>query len=140
MPRATSGITVANRLAELERVSHIVEAFGLRHALPAKMVFEIKLALDEVLTNVIEYAYDDAGNHEIGVRLAIADDVLSVEVEDDGRPFNPMDVPAADVTQAVEDRPVGGLGVHLVRQVMSGLEYRRERGKNILVMTKRIGA
>ena len=140
MPRAATAIAVANQLAELQRVSHIVEEFGARHGVPAPAVFEISLALDEILTNVIAYAYDDHQDHVIAVRLAIADDGLTVEVEDDGRPFNPLEVPAADVTQPVENRPVGGLGVHLVRRVMSGLEYRRERGKNILVMTKRFGA
>ena len=140
MRRAATGISVKNRLAELERVSHIVEEFGARHGVPAKAVFEINLALDEILTNVISYAYDDGQDHTIAVRLALADDALTVEVEDDGRPFNPLDLPPADVTQPVEDRRVGGLGVHLVRQVMSGLEYCRQQGKNILVMTKDVGA
>lgn len=140
MSGTAAGIRVANRLTELERVSHIVEELGVRHGMPARTVFEISLALDEVLTNIITYAYDDRDDHEIAVRLAVADDVLTVEVEDDGRPFNPLDVPTPDVTQPVEDRPVGGLGVHLVRRVMSGLEYRRERDKNILVMRKRFGS
>jgi serine phosphatase RsbU (regulator of sigma subunit)/anti-sigma regulatory factor (Ser/Thr protein kinase) len=137
---AATGITLTNRLTELERVSHLVEEFGARHGLPAKIVFETNLALEEILTNVIAYAYDDGQDHEIAVRLALADDELTVEVEDDGRPFNPLDLPAADVTLAVEDRPIGGLGVHLVRHVMSGLEYCRQQGKNILVLKKHVGA
>jgi serine/threonine-protein kinase RsbW len=139
VPDAAIDIIVTNRLTELERVSRIVEELGGRHGVPAQVVFEINLALDEILTNVIEYGYDDGGGHQIGVRLKLTDNVVTVEVEDDGRPFNPLEVPAADITQPVEDRPIGGLGVHLVRRVMSRLAYRRENGKNVLVMEKWIG-
>jgi len=135
--RTATALTVANQLGELERVSSTVEALGLRHGVPAKMRFEIRLALDEVLTNVIEYAFVDAGEHAIEVRLAVADNLVTVEIEDDGRPFNPLEVPRPDLARPVEERPIGGLGVHLVRQVMNGLAYRRERGKNILTLTKR---
>ena len=138
-PPTATAITVANRLSELERVSGHVETFGGGHGVPAKTLFEIRLALDEVLTNVIEYGYVDTHDHDIEVRLAITDNVVAIEVEDDARPFNPLALPPPDVTQAVEERPIGGLGVHLVRQVMSGLAYRRERGKNILIMEKRFG-
>lgn len=137
-PCAATVITVKNQLSELERVSHIVEQFGERHGLPAQMVFEINLGLDEILTNVISYAYADGHAHEIVVRLVMTAEALTLEVEDDGRPFNPLDVPAADVTQTVEHRPIGGLGVHLVRKVMSELAYRRQHDKNVLVMKKRM--
>ncbi len=131
-------ITLKNQLSELERVSRLVEAFGERQGLPAKLTFELNLALDEILTNVISYAYDDDRAHDIRVRLSLAGSELAVEVEDDGRAFDPLAVPAPKVDAPAEERPVGGLGIHLVRKLMDGLEYRRRQDKNLLLMTKSV--
>ena len=131
-------ITVRNHLSELERVGTVVEQFAAAHAIPARVAFEINLALDEVLTNIISYGYDDGGEHAIHVSLSADAGQLVVTVEDDGRAFNPLDAPAPDVDQSVEARPIGGLGIHLVRKVMDGLEYARRQGKNHLVMKKAI--
>ena len=131
-----TAITVTNNLAELERVGDAIEEFGQRNGLPAKAVFEVKLAVDEVVTNVISYGYADGGDHQIAVRLSVDAGEIAIEVEDDGRPFNPLAVAPADVDQPVEDRQIGGLGIHLVRKLMDGLDYRREGNKNLLVMRK----
>ena len=130
--------TLTNRLAEIERVSHLVEAFGKQHALPARVVFDLNLALDEVLTNIISYGYDDGVEHTITVRLALADDAVHVEVEDDGRPFNPLELVEPDLTGPVEDRTIGGLGLCLVRKLMTGLAYARQEGKNVFGMSRTI--
>jgi len=129
-------VTLKNHLTEIERVSHIVEAFGEKHGLPPRLIFEVNLALDEVLTNVISYAHDDGAEHDIAVRLSLAERVLRVEVEDDGRPFNPLEVAEPDISRPPEDRPIGGLGLRLVRKLMTGLAYRRQQGKNVFVMRK----
>lgn len=92
--------------------------------------------MDEVITNVISYAYDDAQDHDIVTRLSIDNGTLVVEVEDEGRAFNPLDVPEVDLERSAGDRPVGGLGIHVVRTVMDTLDYRREHGRNILRMRK----
>jgi serine/threonine-protein kinase RsbW len=96
------------------------------------------LALDEVVTNVIMHGYRDAGRHEILVRLELGIETLTVQVEDDGRPFNPMDVPPPDLELGIEDRPIGGLGIHFVRSVMTSVDYRRAGGHNVLTMLKQI--
>jgi len=61
-----------------------------------------------------------------------------VEVEDDGRQFNPLELPEPDLEKKLEERPIGGLGIHLVRNLMDELEYRRTHNKNILIMKKKI--
>ena len=129
-------ITLKNRLAELERVAAAVVQFSERQRLSTKTTFDVSLALDEVLTNVIRYAYEGGGDHDIVVRLVRDDAELTVETEDDGRAFNPLEIRAADVVSPLAERPIGGLGMHLVRSVMDGLEYARRNGKNILRMTK----
>ncbi len=131
-------VTLKNLLSELERVSGIVRAFGERNALPATAVFEVNLALDEVLTNIMAYGYDDGRPHDIVVRLSIGPGALVVEAEDDGRPFNPLEAAAPRLDQPLAERAVGGLGLHLVRSVMDGLEYRRHGERNVLVMKKSI--
>jgi serine/threonine-protein kinase RsbW len=137
---ATLRIRVKNALSELGRVSRLVERFGAAHGLTARVVFETTLALDEVLTNVISYGYDDSDTHDIRIGLSCADGQLVIAVEDDGRPFNPLHAPAPALDGPLETRPVGGVGIHLVRQVMDHLEYTRRAGRNSLVMTKRTGA
>lgn len=134
----TLEVTLHNRLSELERVSEVVASFGETHRLPGKVVHAVTLCLDEVVTNVIAYAYDDEAEHRITLRLSLRAGEVAAEVEDDGKPFNPLDAPAPDLTQSLEDRPIGGLGVHFVRQLMDRVEYRREQGKNLLVMKKTI--
>ena len=99
----------------------------------------MNLALDEVVTNVIRYAHDDDGRqHQIVVRLALEQDVLTAQVEDEGRAFNPVEAPAPDIGASIDERPIGGLGIHLVRSVMNSVEYRREDGRNVLTMKKKL--
>jgi len=131
-------LRVKNQLAELDRMSSVVQDLTTRYALPEKTGFEVTLALDEVLTNIISYAYADDAEHEILVQLSLDDSELRIQVEDDGQPFDPLGLPPPDLDLSVDHRPIGGLGVHLVRRVMDGLEYRRESGRNILVMVKRL--
>ncbi len=134
----TLEVRLHNRLSELERVGEAVESFGEAHRLPGKVVQALALCVDEVVTNVISYAYDDQADHQITLRLSLGTGELAAEVEDDGKPFNPLDAPPPDLTQSLEDRPIGGLGVHFLRTLMDGVEYRREQGKNLLVMKKKL--
>jgi sigma-B regulation protein RsbU (phosphoserine phosphatase) len=133
-------ITLENRAPELQRLASELERFAKNHRIPDPDVHALSLALDEVVTNTIAYGYDDQRAHEIRLRLTLSNGRLSAEVEDDGRPFNPLTAPQPDLSSAVEDRPVGGLGIHLVRSLMEQVDYRRESGKNHLVMSKRLSA
>jgi len=134
--RAPTTITLMNRLAELERVAAVLAAFAQRERLATEVAFDLALAVDEVLTNVIRYAYAGAGERAITVRLVRDDAELTVEIEDDGRPFDPRTIAAPDVSSPAAERAVGGLGMHLVRAVMDRVEYRRDHDKNVLRMTK----
>jgi len=129
---------LVNRSSELQRLASELEQFAQNHRIPEPDIHAFSLSLDELVTNTIAYGYDDQGPHEIRVRLTLANGRLSAEVEDDGRPFNPLTAPQPDLTSAVEDRPVGGLGIHLVRSLMDHVDYRRESGKNHLMMRKQL--
>jgi anti-sigma regulatory factor (Ser/Thr protein kinase) len=131
--------TVKNRLSELERAGRLLAEFGARHHVPVETTFACDLALGEVLANVISYAYDDGREHEIEVRLSVTGGQVVLEVEDDGRPFDPLAVPPPRLDAPLAERPVGGLGLHLVRSVMDGVEHHRRHGRNLLVLRKAMG-
>ena len=131
-------IVLTNRPEEKPHLFRALEAFAAEHRLPAKVLQVADLALEEHVTNVLKYAYADTALHEIRVRLSCDGGALYVEVEDDGRAFNPLEGPPVDTSIPLEQRPIGGLGIHLMRRFMDELDYRREGSRNILRMTKRL--
>jgi anti-sigma regulatory factor (Ser/Thr protein kinase) len=138
MSGAALTVTIANRLSEIDRLIGEIEAFAARLELPERLVQQTVLALDELVTNLVSYGYEAGDPGHVEVRLAVEDDHLTAEIIDDARPFDPLGVPAPDVTRPVEERPVGGLGIHLVRSLMDSARYERRPGHNRLVLTKRI--
>ncbi|MGH7929760.1 MAG: ATP-binding protein, partial [Candidatus Binatia bacterium] len=131
-------IKLTNQLSELERFSQTLTKFGQRHGLAPRVVHDLNLALEEILTNIVSYGYTDNREHEIKVRLSAQPGEVRAEVEDDGQPFNPLEAPEPDTAQSLEERTIGGLGIHLARKLMDGLEYRRRAGKNLLLMKKNL--
>ncbi len=131
-------IRLKNNLTELERLSQMVSEFGEAHRLSPKIVYALNLSLDEILTNVIYYGYEDTNEHCIIIRISLKDEVLTAEVEDDGRAFNPLEAAKPDLKKPLEERQVGGLGIHLVKNLMDTVAYKRLGGKNLLVMKKKI--
>jgi anti-sigma regulatory factor (Ser/Thr protein kinase) len=138
MTRTKAAFTLRNELCELDCLRREVEEFGERHELPVKTVFQITLVLDEITTNIISYGFPENGEHLIRVELAIDDDKVVIRMEDDGLPFDPTTVSSPDLTCPLNERKVGGLGLHLVRELTDSIEYVRQGGRNILTMTKSI--
>jgi serine/threonine-protein kinase RsbW len=131
-------LTLLNQRSEVARLQDQLETFAQQHGLAARLLHDVQLALEEHLTNVFSYGYDDTLEHQIKVRVHLTLPELRVEVEDDGSPFNPLERLAPDIAKPIEERPMGGLGIHMMRKSLDGMEYRRADGKNILVMIKRI--
>lgn len=127
-------VELKNQLSEIERLARLVDDFGRRHQIEAQIIYNMKLALDEILTNVISYGYDDAGEHHITARFFLEPEKWTAEVEDGGKPFNPLTSPETNTQQSLESRPIGGLGIHLVRKLIDELEYHRQNDKNYLIM------
>ena len=133
-------VMIASRPEELARVTARLDDLAARRGLPPDAVADMSVALDEVLANVLSHAYDDAGAHEIRIALAVYPDALRAEIEDDGRPFDPLTVAAPDRATPLAERGVGGLGIHFVRSLMSEVAYRRIGDRNRLVLTKALVA
>lgn len=123
-------------LEEILRVSEQAEEFLSEHGASLKAVFNVNLVLDELLTNVISYGFESlsADNGYIMVRIQVEGDELALEIEDDGRAFNPFDIDEPDLDLDIDDRPIGGLGIHFVRSMMNEVDYRREGNRNIITM------
>src|SRR5262249_46148887 len=129
-------ISIVNDLAELPRVAEAVERFCTERAITAKCAFALNLALEELLTNAILYGFDDAAPHSIAIVLSHDGGAVTLELSDDGRPFDPRQAPPPDLAASLEDRPIGGLGIHLVKQMMDRVEYEYRDGRNHLRLTK----
>ena len=130
-------LTLLNRPPEVARAQDELEQFATRHGFPGRKLHEVQLALEEHLTNIIRYAYGDQAEHPIHVRLEFSAAELRIEVVDDGRPFNPLGHPAPDLTVPLDERPIGGLGIYMIRKSLDQVAYRREHNQNVLVMGKR---
>lgn len=131
-------LRIENRLPELERVHAEVENFLERCDVAGRDAYHIRLALDELVTNVICYAYDSEGGHCIEVEIARLSGAVAVTLKDAGKPFNPLLAPEPDVNAPLEKRRIGGLGIHFVRKTMDELHYERKDGMNILRIRKNI--
>ena len=130
-------LTVQTRLEELDRLSAAVENFGAEDDWPSDLTFKVTLILEELWLNVLNYGHD-GGLHEVNISLTSETEYLTIEIIDDGKPFDPFsEAPTPNVTGSLNDRAIGGLGIHLVRTMMDELRYRREEGKNHLILVKR---
>ena len=124
--------SMANDSADLARVLDEVDAHLAPLAVSPKRKYAVRLALDELLSNVVRYAYDDAAHHRIDVQLETGMP-FHLTIADDGKPFDPTaDAPPPVLDGPVEDRPIGGLGLHILKKMGLRLAYRREAGRNVV--------
>lgn len=134
----TFSTTLKNHLSEVTKLHETLEEFGRTQQIPESVLSSMDLALEEILTNIISYGYQDTQEHDILLRLILEGEELIAEVVDDGKPFNPLNVPDPDVTLPIEDRPIGGLGIHLTKKMMDGIDYAQLDGKNLLRLRKKL--
>lgn len=124
--------TIGNTLAALPPLISAVNRFLNQHTVPNEAIFRINLVIEEIVTNIIKYGYDDAGHHTIAVNLALLPNTIRLQLKDDGHPFDPLQSPEPDIHLPLSKRKVGGLGLHLVRATASRIAYRRENDTNVL--------
>ena len=132
-------ISIANDLRELSGTAARIDLFCKENGQMPQVSFDVYLAIDELVTNTISYGYDD-GEHRIDLILRLERHTLTLRIEVDGRAFGPLQAPEPDLPAPLESRASGGLGIHLVRNSMDGIEYRRQDGRNVLTLTKSTAA
>ncbi len=125
--------------AEIESLATADKAvgdFAESMSWPDEATFKVKLVLEEILMNVISYGGDSSHKPRITLHLSQQNDLLSMEISDDGIAYDPLTAPPPDLESDLDDRPIGGLGVHLVRELMDNVSYRYKDGRNHLLVTK----
>ena len=133
-------LSLKNDLSELARVAEAIESLGASRGWPAKWIVNLNLSLDELITNTVSYGYRDADEHEIRVTVTERDGSLVVILEDDGIAFDPFTAaPEPDLDAGVEERRIGGLGVHFVKTLMDEVAYERVDGCNRITLVLRTG-
>ena len=131
---ATISLNLAPKIDELKRLYEAVESLGEQEEWPPGLIFQVNLALEELGINIMNYGETA---EEILVILASDEDTITINISDAGKPFNPLtEGPEPDITQELDERPIGGLGVYLVRTLMDELYYRREGDRNHLTLVK----
>ena len=133
----TTQLAIRNKLADLAILSDALERFCVQHGVARKLLVQLQVALDEIVSNVIKYAWPEGGTHELSVRITTRRNGVEVEIIDDGRAFDPLGVPAPERRPAGGRPRPGGVGIHMIKQLMDGVEYARSDGRNHIILTKR---
>lgn len=130
-------LVVSNRFSELRRASQWVRSFAHQRQLEHQVAGWLELSVNEALTNIMSYAYCDDASHDIVVVLNAQPDRICVEFEDDGKPFNPLDLPVEEPATSLEKSRPTGRGIALMRNLMDELHYVRRGSRNVLTMVLR---
>ena len=129
---------VPSDAAQLPVLTRFLQEFWSAAQLPAAEALPFELALEEVFINVVMHGAPAGTSPWVEVSLVLAEDGLTMTIEDSGPLFDPLSLPPPDITASLTERPIGGLGVFLVRQLMDTIGYERVGMRNRLRMTKRI--
>jgi serine/threonine-protein kinase RsbW len=126
------------RIDELDRLVAALEEFADRVELDPATLQQVTLALDELFTNIVSYGGISGPMASISLDVVLDGGVLRIELSDPGRPFDPRELAPPDLEASLEDRQIGGLGVHFARTLMDTFDYRHADGRNHVALTKRV--
>jgi anti-sigma regulatory factor (Ser/Thr protein kinase) len=129
-------LKIKNDFAAVQSANAAASRWLEKRHTAADLRYFASLAIEEIATNCIKYAYHDKKEHVIEIHLLLSPGALIMTVRDDGQPFDPLTAPGPDLRVAAEDRPIGGLGIYLLRQMSDRIEYVREGNKNRLTLWK----
>jgi len=136
-PREEESVVLANDIQDIPRLKDVCARFIKKNNIRNEIHEDINLALEEVVSNVIYYGFEDGKKHDIDVRIRKESGHISVTIIDDGSPFDPLMQPKPDISRPVTERRQGGLGIFIAQKVMDDIYYKREHDKNVLVMRKK---
>ncbi|MEJ2164834.1 MAG: ATP-binding protein [Desulfobacterales bacterium] len=132
-------LKLKNDMAELDKLHRFIEKLGRKLRLSKKYIVETNIALEEIVSNIIAYAYKRRSNEFIKISVTPpVNGALVLRIEDSGRPFNPLRVAEPELVYDLENCDIGGLGIHLVRKLMDEVSYDYRERKNVLEMKKAI--
>jgi len=130
-------LSLTNKRTELRRLAAWVDEFATTIDLGEPARGELQVALEEVVSNVIKHGFRDGATHTFTVSLSADADFVTAVVTDDAPAFDPLARAEVDIAQPLEERPIGGLGIHLVRHLMDEVAYERREARNVLTLRRR---
>jgi sigma-B regulation protein RsbU (phosphoserine phosphatase) len=136
--KADFELIIKNELANIDLVNDRFKSFAKGKEIPERVISTICMVFDDLLTNVISYAFRDNEQHDIGIQLSLKKNSIVIVIVDDGLPFNPFQVDVPETQLSIEERDFGGLGIHLVREMMDDVSYQRKDNQNIVTLTKNL--
>lgn len=123
-------------LESLSSAARDLESFMEKSGAPQRDRYVVSLAFEELATNVVKYGFDEGSEPQpVDISLEAGPEALTLTLTDSGREFNPLESEEPELDAPVEDREVGGLGLHLVRRMADSLSYKRENDRNILTVS-----
>ena len=129
-------IQLSNNRPEIRNLRNRFDIFAKDNKIPEKAIHDVQLALDEIVTNTIEYGYEDNDKHLIDIKFTFNKKSLKITIIDDANPYNILDKENPDTSLSLEDKPIGGLGIYLVKHLMTNIDYDYRDGKNHILLTK----
>lgn len=130
-------LVVENRVTEFVRVEAWLAQLLEEWSIPRKLAFAIDLVINEAVTNIIRYGYEDTADHPIIITLTNGKEAVGVEIVDDGKPFDPLQASQMAAAQDLEHAAIGGRGIHLIRSYVDEHHYRRVASLNRLTLVLR---
>ncbi len=131
-------LTLPNDIETIPQLSEFIDMVAEEASLPAELSMSLNLAIEEAVVNVMNYAYPQGKRGDVNIDMSVDNEQLTVVISDKGMPFDPTSKAEADTTLSAEERPIGGLGIFLVRQLMDSINYERTEGKNRLTLIKKL--
>ncbi len=125
-------IVLENKLEELSVLTQTLQVFLRPYQMPSATLYALELSLEEILVNILSYAYEDDTPHNIEFNVEVDENMIAMKFIDDGIPFNPLTLQNTDTAKPLMERAVGGLGINVVRKMRDMMEYQRKDDKNIL--------
>lgn len=131
-------LTLPNDIETIPQLNEFIDCFAEECGLDMSVSMALNLALEEAVVNSMSYAYPQGIQGEVSIEASCDSQQVVFTIRDSGTPFDPTTQADVDTSLTAEERPIGGLGIHLVRQIMDTVSYQRTDGQNILTLTKRL--
>jgi serine/threonine-protein kinase RsbW len=131
---------IRSQLSEIGTLAEALEEWADGRELPLKPIMETNLMLDELITNIVTHGYGNRDDQAISVRVDLTDNMLEIRLTDQAPPFDLLQIEAADTEAGIDDRDIGGLGIHFVRKLSDSVAYERVAGQNVVIIRKRLPA
>ena len=131
-------LTLTNDLKRVPRLNTFIDEVCEANGFDMATTMQINLAIEEAVVNVMNYAYPEGTKGDITIEAKANKTEMSIIISDTGKPFDPTAKAEVDITLSAEDRSIGGLGIHLIRQIMDNINYERIDGHNVLTLMKKL--